>query len=415
MSAISASAFLPGTGPDVALILSLLWFSGLAAERIFLARARRKLKHVIHVNGTRGKSETTRLIAAALRAGGMETYAKTTGTEARLILPDGSERPLRRRGPANVREQRSLLLGASRAGAKAVIAECMAVSPDAQYASDAFLSPSILVITNIRDDHRIELGDRESTIRVFAAQIPKDGLVVLGDASLEQAFRTAAAAAGARLAVADSGRDSTLGNEGLSLEDAGAAFPENAAMALAVARACGIPDSASIAGMRSCRPDPGRFSISYIPCAGMKGKAILLDALAANDPESTDILIAAALRRIPVPQTGRVLLFSAREDRPDRSIAFAEHWAKLAPGAGGIAWDRLFVQGPVPHKAEALFRRNFNGKAADGSPAFSHMKGRDLEPVLQSLRPGALLCMTGNWKMLGKTLSSLPGFPGEEP
>ena len=34
----------------------------------------------IHVNGTRGKSSVTRLIAAGLRAGGKRTFAKTTGT-----------------------------------------------------------------------------------------------------------------------------------------------------------------------------------------------------------------------------------------------------------------------------------------------------------------------------------------------
>ena len=41
----------------------------------------------IHVNGTRGKSSVTRLIAAGLSASGLRTYAKTTGTRPRLILP----------------------------------------------------------------------------------------------------------------------------------------------------------------------------------------------------------------------------------------------------------------------------------------------------------------------------------------
>ena len=41
----------------------------------------------IHVNGTRGKSSVTRLIAAGLRAGGLNTFAKTTGTIPRIINP----------------------------------------------------------------------------------------------------------------------------------------------------------------------------------------------------------------------------------------------------------------------------------------------------------------------------------------
>lgn len=417
MSAINP-AFLESPGSGIALILSLLWFSGLGLERIFLARARGRLKHVIHVNGTRGKSETTRLIAAALRAGGIATFAKTTGTEARLILPDGSERPLRRLGPANVREQRRFLLSAVRAGAEAAVAECMAVSPDAQYASDAFLSPSVLVITNIRDDHRLELGDRESTMRVFAAQIPKGGLVVLGDASLEPAFRVAAASAGAKLAVADPCEVRTGDTDAIPLAGDEEAFPENVAMALTVAKACGIPGEVAIAGMRNCPPDPGRYSIRRIPCNGEGGYFTFLDALAANDPESTDILIARAMHALPGPYTEHVLLFSAREDRPDRSIAFAEHWSSLEPGAGGVAWNRLIVHGRLPHRAESLFKTRFNSSTAKASPAFSRMKSDDLAPILQNLRPGSLICATGNWQKLGPALSFLPGLtgtPGDAP
>ena len=39
----------------------------------------------IHVNGSRGKSSVTRLIAAGLRAGGLKTLAKTTGTAPLII------------------------------------------------------------------------------------------------------------------------------------------------------------------------------------------------------------------------------------------------------------------------------------------------------------------------------------------
>ena len=44
----------------------------------------------IHVNGARGKSSVTRLIAAGLRAGGITTMAKTTGSAPRIIDKDGN-------------------------------------------------------------------------------------------------------------------------------------------------------------------------------------------------------------------------------------------------------------------------------------------------------------------------------------
>src|SRR5437764_13184828 len=90
-----------------------LWVAAALSAVVFLAlhvewrRHRRALARVpvrVHVNGTRGKSSVTRLIAAILRAAGIRTVAKTTGTSARLIMPDGSERPVFRDGPPNIRE-----------------------------------------------------------------------------------------------------------------------------------------------------------------------------------------------------------------------------------------------------------------------------------------------------------------------
>src|SRR5947209_3006146 len=108
----------------VAFSACVLWLS-LAARR-----HRRNLRAVpvrIHVAGTRGKSTTTRLIAAGLRAGGRRVLAKVTGSEPRLILPDGSEEAWPRRGPASVREQTRLLARAAKLHADTVVVECMAI------------------------------------------------------------------------------------------------------------------------------------------------------------------------------------------------------------------------------------------------------------------------------------------------
>ena len=75
----------------------------------------------IHVNGTRGKSGVTRLIAAGLRAGGMHTFAKTTGTLARAIFPDGTEYPVFRPARANVIEQLRVARVAARQNVDALV------------------------------------------------------------------------------------------------------------------------------------------------------------------------------------------------------------------------------------------------------------------------------------------------------
>src|SRR5436190_12170097 len=93
---------------------------------------RRNLRRVairIHVNGTRGKSSVTRLIAAGLRAGGITTCAKTTGTLPRMILPDGSEYPVYRPSTPNVLEQLRIVETAAAYETEALVVECMALQP----------------------------------------------------------------------------------------------------------------------------------------------------------------------------------------------------------------------------------------------------------------------------------------------
>ena len=82
------------------LVLFLLIMILLGLEAYQVKRDRALLQHVVYVNGIRGKSTVTRMIAAGLKSGGWSVFCKTTGTVPRLIGTDGVERPLRRRGKA---------------------------------------------------------------------------------------------------------------------------------------------------------------------------------------------------------------------------------------------------------------------------------------------------------------------------
>jgi len=69
------------------LIIFILFSSyiiySIRSHRNHKARMFEEFEHRIHVNGIRGKSSVTRLIAAALREGKVKTLGKTTGTAAR--------------------------------------------------------------------------------------------------------------------------------------------------------------------------------------------------------------------------------------------------------------------------------------------------------------------------------------------
>lgn len=340
----------------------------LGVEAVLLRRARAALRVVVHVNGTRGKTETTRIIAAALRTGGIRTLAKTTGTEPRLLLEDGSERRWRRLGAANVREQRDVLRLAARRRAEALVVECMAVSPDAQVASTAFLRPSILVVTNARCDHEAELGTPEEALAVFAQGIPDRGLVVTADPSILAPLQAVAAPRGADTVLAE------------QLEVPWA-HPDNVGAALAIAERLGIARDVALAGMAGHTPDPGACALRRLR-RPEGGSVVVLDALAANDPQSADEI----LRRSGLMP--RILLLANRSDRPDRALRFAR-WA-----ANANRWQTILLAGePVPG-----LRRLLGG----------HDDLRELDRLedLTALSDGALVFATGNWRTFGPRLAA---------
>ena len=93
----------------------------------------KKIPIRIHVNGTRGKSSVTRLIAAGLREGGLNTFAKTTGTIPRIINNIGNDVELHRLRGASIGEQIKLIRYFSRYKPDALVIECMAVNPQYQW------------------------------------------------------------------------------------------------------------------------------------------------------------------------------------------------------------------------------------------------------------------------------------------
>jgi poly-gamma-glutamate synthase PgsB/CapB len=159
---------------------------------------RRHLRHLqaipvrVHVNGTRGKSSVTRLIAAGLRAGGIRMMAKTTGTKPRIIFGDGREEPVIRHGKANIIEQLKIVRTAQRCDAEALIIECMAIRPELQRVSEQrMVQATVNVITNARADHLDEMGPTIQDVALaLCLGIPKDGEVFTAEQNLLPVSRT---------------------------------------------------------------------------------------------------------------------------------------------------------------------------------------------------------------------------------
>ena len=165
------------------LVLFLLIMILLGLEAYQVKRDRALLQHVVYVNGIRGKSTVTRMIAAGLKSGGWSVFCKTTGTVPRLIGTDGVERPLRRRGKANIREQARVMRMAVREHAQVLVIECMAVDPFLQEISQRKIVRSdIGVITNVRLDHTEEMGlTLEEICDSLSRTIPEHGILYTAD------------------------------------------------------------------------------------------------------------------------------------------------------------------------------------------------------------------------------------------
>src|SRR5262245_18667429 len=126
---------LPLDGRSTVLLVTCLLVALVIGLVVQAQRHQRSLGRIplrIHVNGSRGKSSVTRLIAAGLRAGGIRTIAKTTGTKPRFIYADGSEVPVVRAGSPNIIEQVRIVRRAAQLDARALVVECMAVKPELQ-------------------------------------------------------------------------------------------------------------------------------------------------------------------------------------------------------------------------------------------------------------------------------------------
>lgn len=153
----------------VLLVLSLM-------ESILHCIALKKIPFRILVNGTRGKTTTTRLIAAALRDKGIRTYAKTTGSDAQIIKDDGSVVMLKRRRGVRLTENISFVHKAAKAGCQCIVVECMALHEESQrMMASKFIRPTHTIIINTLSDHMDAMGEkREDVAWTLSQSVDKD-------------------------------------------------------------------------------------------------------------------------------------------------------------------------------------------------------------------------------------------------
>ncbi|MGB5810079.1 MAG: poly-gamma-glutamate synthase PgsB [Polyangiales bacterium] len=311
---------------EILIILSTCGLLALLGVLEFVLH-RRRLKRIpvrIHVNGTRGKTSVTRLIAAGLREAGVRTVAKTTGTVPRFVLPNGREVPVYRPGGANIIEQKQAVTMAAAQRAEALVVECMALQPQLQWLSEVKLVRATHgVITNARPDHLDVMGPTEDDVaRALVATVPFEGVFLSAEKKHRAFFREVAADRSSRFRAADD-------IERPVTEDDMAGFPylehqENVELALATCAELGVDVETALRGMWRARPDPGAMTEQSLEFFGRK--LVFVNGFAANDPISTKYIWEQSLRRHRDLKR-RIAVFNCRSDRADRSQQLGESYS----------------------------------------------------------------------------------------
>jgi len=311
----------------------------------------RTLKRIplrIHVNGTRGKSSVTRLIAAGLNYGGIRTVAKTTGGVATIILEDGSEQEIVRRGIPNIKEQLGIVRQAAQQHAECLVVECMAVRPELQRICEhKIIKSHIGVITNVRRDHLDKMGpELVDVARSLSLTIPKGGHLFTTEKRFTDVLAERAKQVDCTLHTVDS-EQSLDGHElnGFNyLENA-----ENLALALNVCEHVGVDRNVALQGMKNLRAHVDvlqQFELER------DGKIIhFVSAFAANDNESI-VQVFAKLHLSPDNEKPLIVIVNLRADRPQRAHDLGELLGEE------LKADYFLLVGELTHAVKRIAIRN---------------------------------------------------------
>jgi poly-gamma-glutamate synthase PgsB/CapB len=210
------------------------------------------------------------------------------------------------------------------------------------------------VITNARADHLDVMGPEEKDVAMALAGTTPIGaklftaetkyLPVFEDAARDRQTRLFSVTPGDVAAIADEEMEPFRYVE----------HRENVALALQVCLDLGIERQTALQGMWKAPPDPGVMTVSHLEFFGRH--IHFVNAFAANDPESSEMLWNMALDRFPDVEK-RIMIFNCRSDRPHRSGQLGEAAIRWRPadhyllmGSGTHFLARSAVSAGVPAK-----------------------------------------------------------------
>ncbi len=380
------------TAGCLAILIFYFWL-----EQITLKRLVKKIPLRICVTGARGKSSVVRLITVILREEGMRTLAKTTGSRPVVLLPNGEEEKISRKGPVSILEQKKILKAAVFHSVHASVLEMMSIRPESLWVeAQKLLQPHLLVITNFRSDHREHWGPtRDHVVSALQSAVAPGCTVFLPEEENSAKLQTAAAEHGAEVVMVPS-----LAAEEFAWIEAnlpGLEFEPNPRLALAVAQHLGIDRTRALDSLQRAEADTGSLKAWRMDGGDADKEWCFVSIFAANDPESTRMALTK-LMQFPSLKYPRLLaVLNLRSDRSDRTL----QWIEAFHQNRFPELDKILVTG----RHAAVFR----SKILRSSPGLdiSILKGRTTEEIMRVLSceaSGALIVGLGNLGGTGEAM-----------
>jgi poly-gamma-glutamate synthase PgsB/CapB len=381
------------------IVLLVLVIAAGIIENLSHTIARRGVPIRIHVNGSRGKSSVTRLIAAGLRTSGKRVVAKTTGSAPRIIFEDGTEEPIPRRGKPNIKELVDFFRIVKGKRAEAVVVECMAIQPELQKVTEHnILKSTIGVITNVRPDHIGEMGATLAEIaESLSLTVPKKGVLFTHENRFSGIFEKKAKQLSTTCnpVKAHEPTDSEMKH-----------FPyvehkENVTLALSVCEYLGVERTQALEGMHHAEPDIGVLRIHRVV---EDGKIIeFVNAFSANDPES----IALIWDKVRERTEQKIVLVNTRRDRILRSRQLGEliaHHIKATHYIVTGTFVKAFILSAI--------------KAGLPKERIENLEGKSVETIYRTIKDStekkAIIFAMGNFVNFGWEISNYFAERAEE-
>lgn len=250
--------------------------------------------------------------------------AKTTGSKPVLILPDGREQEISRRGLPAILEGKKILKIGVKHRVDALVAELMSIQPESIRAESILLmKPNILVITNVRLDHMAQMGSTKPEVaRSLASSIPPRCNVFVPEEEYYPFFEEAGEKVSSKIVpvASDSHREKLLSAKEILPSE----FEENLGLTLAVCEFLGIKKKDVLQGIKKALPDFGSLRVWKARIGIPPRDFHLVSAFAANDPQSTQAVLSKVKTVIPFEKKRIIGLLNLRQDRGDRTLQWSE-------------------------------------------------------------------------------------------